>query len=92
MTESHYLVFDGSFSNICNVTDIFVCTLQYKAPSDNVKHAGDIFYNLGMYINSVEEAGGDATLGRAIYALSLVADMYNDEAGKDDNIFIKVID
>ena len=92
MTESHYLVFDGNFSNICNVTDIFVCTLQYKAPSQNAKEAGYICYNLGMYINSVEEAGGDATLGRAIYALSLVADMYNDEAGKDDNIFIKVID
>ena len=72
---------------VYSLNDVFKFRIRYndgklKSAAANRK------YSLATYIHSVEEAGQDASLGRALYALAYAADNYNTALGKTDDTLI----
>ena len=73
---------------VYSLNDVFKFRIRYKAGTVIKNVAINRKYSLATYIHSVETAGGDASLGRALYALAYAADNYNTALGKTDDTLI----
>ena len=90
-TTYYFIPVDENGENLMPVyslNDVFKFRIRYKAGGVIKNGAINRKYSLATYIHSVEAAGGDASLGRALYALAYAADNYNTALGKTDDTLI----